>query len=84
MAFTHLVTDLNFDKCCESSIKQMFKFCLVDKRRIVQVADSKTVKLGEAENETELEKVQNDIEIIQPSNDKPPGMTIIYFLNPQI
>jgi hypothetical protein len=42
----------------------------------VQVADSKTVKLGQAENEADEDDDVIIIEPPQPSDDKPKGMVI--------
>jgi hypothetical protein len=54
----------------------------LDKRRIVQVADSKTVTLGQVVNEVEPDKEQNDVTIAEPTQprvDTPTGMVIDVF-----
>ena len=49
----------------------------------MQVADSKTVMLGEATNEAQPDNEQNDVSIVEPtlpSNDTQTGIVILYHL----
>jgi hypothetical protein len=63
------------------NIIKLHNFTSIDKKRIVQVANAKTVKLGEALNEAESDH-QNDVgitESIQPSAEAPAGIVIYVF-----